>query len=106
MSVYGRIASYHRSMDEYNKTLSPGLKKKNRLNENNVRRIIMLLQYKTFDELVKEGIISKRSKYNYLSKLKKIGIAKNSFPEEVIDIEGCENFTLYYETFGKIILNL
>lgn len=81
MSLYGRrIASYNRSLDEYNKTLLKGQRKKNRLNENNVRKIIMLLQYKTFDELVKEKIISRRSKYNHLSYLKKIGIEKNSFP--------------------------
>ena len=47
-------------------------------------------------------VISKRSKYNYLSKLKKIGRDKKSMQINGIDITVCEDFKEYYLSIEKI----
>lgn len=61
------------------------------------------MQNNSIDELVKEGVISKRSKYNYLRKLKNVGIQTNSFLEEEIDFEAFEDFFGYYSDIEKLI---
>ena len=103
MSVIGRkIESYNRMIDDYNKALLPGQNRKNRLNENNARKIFMLLQYKTVDELVKEAVISKRSKYNYLKIIMTIGIHKNTIFH--VEIKAYTNFESYYNTIRELII--
>jgi hypothetical protein len=94
LSIIGRnIASYNRMVEDYNRSLPKGRKKRSLLNEKNIKKIIKLMQHNTIDELVKEGVISKRSKYNYLQIVKKIGIGKNAILD--VEIEACSDFELY-----------
>ena len=62
--------------------------------------ILMLLQNNTLDELIREEVISKRSKYNYINLLNKIGISKNYVPKDQIEITTSENFE-YYQYIHK-----
>lgn len=96
ISVIGRkTASYNRMMDELNKSLLKGEKKRSYLNENRIKMIVMLMQNNTVDELVKEGVISPRSKYNYLRTIRIIGINKNAILD--VDIESCLDHVFYYQ---------
>jgi len=81
-------------MDEFNKSLKLSDKRKSLLNEKRVKLIIKLMQNNTVDELVKDGVISKRSKYNYLNIIRAIGIDKNAILD--IEIEASNDFKGYY----------
>jgi hypothetical protein len=45
---------------------------------------------------VNEGVMSKKSKYNYLSTLKKLGLIRNFIEDQNIDFNVCYNFKEYY----------
>ena len=92
-----RVAQYNHDIEMYNKYRAGGVleKTKSKLNPNKMRQIIMLLQTRSFDELVKEGAISRATKYNYKNALEKIGLKPNQLAVDLIQVQTSLDFTGY-----------
>lgn len=55
----------------------------------------MLLQTNSLDELVKNGVISRATKYNYINMLKEIGLKPNQLAVDEIQVQTTLDFTGY-----------
>jgi len=105
-----RVAQYNQDIEMYNTFYADGLKDKtkSKMNPNKMRQIIMLLQTRSFDELVKEGAISRATKYNYKNALEKIGLKPNQLAVDEIHVQTTLDFTGYcdYTMGGFCVLPL
>lgn len=105
-----RVAQYNQDVDAFNKYMADGIidKVKSKINPNKARQVIMLLKTHSFDELVKNGVISRATKYNYINMLKKIGLKPNQLAIDEIHIQTTLDFSGYcdYTMGGFCALNL
>ncbi len=105
-----RVAQYNSDVEDFNKYVADGFidKEKSKINPKKINQIIFLLQTKSLDELVKNGIISRSTKYNYINKLKEIGLKANQLAVDEIQVQTTLDFTGYcdYTMGGSCILPL
>ncbi|MBK3517713.1 phage/plasmid replication domain-containing protein [Carboxylicivirga marina] len=93
-----RVIAYNNDVEKYNKKLPKGSKeRKARISENYINSILLHLQTHSFDELVQMGVISARTKYNYIKALGKIGLSKNHLAVDSVEIEKSEDFAHYHQ---------
>lgn len=92
-----RVAQYNNNIDSFNKHVADGFidMPKSKINPNKARQVIMLLQTNSFDELVKNGVISRATKYNYINMLKKIGLKPNQLAVDEIHVQTTLDFSGY-----------
>lgn len=91
------VAQYNNNIDSFNKYVADGIidKVKSKINPNKARQVIMLLQTNSLDELVKTGVISRATKYNYINMLKHIGLKPNQLAVDEIQVQTTTDFTGY-----------
>ncbi len=103
-----RVAKYNQDIELFNKYYADGVwdMPKSKINPNKARQIIMLLQTNTLDELVKNGVISRATKYNYIKMLKNIGLKPKQLAMDEVHIQTTLDFTGYrdYIMSGSCIL--
>ncbi len=93
-----RVINYNKWVEQYNANLPKGSKEReNNINLNHINKVLMLMQHHTFDEMVQLGIIAKRTKYNYIENLKKIGLTPKHLAIDTVEIEKSEEFTEYHQ---------
>lgn len=92
-----RVAQYNQNIDSFNKYVADGVidKIKSKINPNKARQVIMLLQTNSLDELEKNGVISRATKYNYIKMLKQIGLKPNQLAVDEIHVQTTLDFTGY-----------
>ncbi len=96
-----RVIQYNQKVDDWNKQCIDGIdKKKSKINATYINSILLLMEQYSFDELVKNKIISRRTKYNYIKALEKIGIDKNHVASDSVEIIKSENFVDYHQLVG------
>lgn len=79
-----KIMDYNFKIEQWN-YFNPG-KKKKRISESRVNKVLLLLQHHTIDELVDLKVISKRTKYNFLKDLERLEINNNGFGYKFIHL--------------------
>jgi hypothetical protein len=72
-----KILDYNSKIEQWN-YFNPD-KKKQRISESRVNKVLLLLQHHTIDELVDLKVISRRTKYNFLKDLERLEINNNGF---------------------------
>ncbi|MBV5316057.1 MAG: hypothetical protein JZU47_22350 [Prolixibacteraceae bacterium] len=92
-----RVAQYNNNIDSFNMYVADGVidKVKSKINPNKVRQVIMLLQTNSLDELEKNGVISRATKYNYINMLKHIGLKPNQLAVDEIHVQTTIDFSGY-----------
>lgn len=105
-----RVAQYNQDVEAFNQYIADDVidKAKSKINPTKINQIILLLQTNSLDELVKNRIISRATKYNYINKLKEIGLKANQLAVDEIQVQTTLDFTGYcdYTMGGFCVLPL
>ncbi|WP_430814640.1 phage/plasmid replication domain-containing protein [Carboxylicivirga sp. RSCT41] len=102
--VTKRVINYNRDVEKFNKDIPADSKlRKKRINQTYINSILLHLQSYSFDELVDNKIISRRTKYYYIKALEAIGLSKNHLAVDSIDISKSEEFDIYHIDNKKVL---
>ncbi len=74
-----KVIQYNREIEKYNSNIEDPAERKTRINETLANQILFNIQYHSLDDMVRLRMISRRTKYNHLQVLEKLGIVKIQF---------------------------
>lgn len=99
-----RVAQYNKDVELFNKHMADGIidKPKAKINKNKINQIILLLRTNSLDELVKQKVISRATKYNYMNVLKHLKLGVNQLAVDETQIQTTLDFSGYLDyTFSN-----
>jgi len=93
-----KVIQYNREIEKYNSNIEDPADRKTRINETLANQILFNIQHHSLDEMVRLRLISRRTKYNYLQVLEKLGIGKNTISDCDFEFTEEKNFAVYYQS--------
>ena len=94
-----KVIQYNMKIEKYNSTIEDPNERKTKINESLANQILFNIQYHSLDEMVRLRLISRRTKYNYLKLLEKLGIEKNT-------VSNIEFIELFSRDFNKYYFSI
>ena len=91
-----KVIQYNRQIEKHNESIEDPDQRKTRINKTLANQILFNIQYHSLDEMARLRWISRRTKYNYLKVLEKIGIGKNTISDSEFGLVYEKNFAFYY----------
>ena len=88
-----KLNSIDQKLMEYNTWAEKNGEKK--MSETRIKKFLSLLKDHTIDELVENGVISKRTKYNVMNDFKKLDLAYNGFNSKYLEND-TEDYKKYF----------
>ncbi len=73
---------------------------KAKINKNKINQIILLLRTNSLDELVKQKVISRATKYNYMNVLKKLKLGVNQLAVDETQVQTALDFSGYLDSYS------
>ena len=94
-----RVAQYNKDVEWFNEHWADGHidKPKSKINRNKINQIILLLRTNSLDELVKQKIISRATKYNYIKVLKQLKLGVNQLAVDETQVHTTLDFSGYLD---------
>lgn len=93
-----KVIQYNREIEKYNSNIEDPADRKTRINETLANQILFNIQHHSLDEMVRLRLISRRTKYNYLQVLEKLGIGKNTISDQDFEFIEGKDFNKYYQS--------
>lgn len=95
------MIQYNREIEKYNSNIEDPAERKTRINETLANQILFNIQYHSLDEMVRLRLISRRTKYNYLQVLEKLGIGKNTVSDQDFRFSEARDYSRYYQIISS-----
>lgn len=100
-----RVAQYNKDVELFNKHMADGYidLPKAKINKNKINQIILLLRTNSLDELVKQKVISRATKYNYMNVLKRLNLGVNQLAVDETQVQTTLDFSGYLDSYSACV---